>query len=60
MSAEAVTHLRQMRQMQQALTLTDDELAALSEVADLLGALVDKLCDLARLGGPTRESRASS
>jgi len=55
-----VTHLRQMRQMQQALTLTDDELAALSEVADLLGALVDKLCDLARLGGPTRESRASS
>ena len=53
MNAETVTHLRQMTQMQQTLTLTDDELAALSEGADLLQALVDKLRDVHTPGGPT-------
>ena len=52
-NAEAVTHLRQMTQMQQVLTLTDDELAAVTEGAELLQALVDKLKDVPTPGGPT-------
>jgi integrase len=52
-NAEAITHLRQMTKMQQTLTLTDDELVALSEGADLLQALVDKLRDVPTPGGPT-------
>ncbi len=50
-NTEAVVDLRQMTRMQQALTLTDDELAALTEGADLLQALVDKLEDV-----PTRRA----
>ncbi len=46
--------------MQQALTLTDDELAAVTEGAELLQALVDKLTDVSTPGGadagPTRKS----
>jgi hypothetical protein len=41
-----------MTQMQQALTLTDDELAAVTEGAELLQALVDKLIDVPTPGGP--------
>jgi hypothetical protein len=42
-----------MTQMQQVLTLTDDELAAVTEGAELLQALVDKLKDVPTPGGPT-------
>jgi hypothetical protein len=35
-NAEAVAHLRRMSRMQQTLTLTDDELAAVTEGAELL------------------------
>jgi integrase len=52
-NAEAVAHLRHMTRMQQTLTLTADELAALSEGADLLQALVDKLRDVPTPGGST-------
>jgi hypothetical protein len=52
-NAEAVTHLRQMAQMQQVLTLTDDELAAVTDGAEMLQALVDKLKDVPTPGGPT-------
>ena len=50
-NTEALVHLQQMTRMQQALTLTNDELAALTEGADLLQALVDKLEDV-----PTRRA----
>ena len=52
-NAEGAAHLRNMTQMQQALTLTDDELAAVTEGAELLQALVDKLIDVPTPGGPT-------
>jgi hypothetical protein len=39
--------------MQQVLTLTDDELAAVAEGAELLKALVDRLKDIPTPGGPT-------
>ena len=39
--------------MQQSLTLTEDELAALTEGADVLQALVDRLKDVPTPGGPT-------
>ena len=51
--AEGAAHLRNMTQMQQALTLTDDELAAVTEGAELLQALVEKLTDVPTPGGPT-------
>jgi hypothetical protein len=51
--AEAVAHLKQMTRMQQALTLTDDELAAVTEGAELLQALVDRLKDVPTPGGAT-------
>ena len=52
-NAEAVAHLQQMTRMQQSLTLTEDELAALTEGADVLQALVDRLKDVPTPGGPT-------
>ena len=39
--------------MQQTLTLTDDELSAVTEGAQLLEFLVDKLRDVPTPGGPT-------
>src|SRR6266849_3598019 len=56
-NAEGAAHLRNMTQMQQALTLTDDELAAVTEGAELLQALVDKLKDVPTPGGPTPHER---
>ena len=52
-NAEGVAHLKQMTRMQQILTLTDDELAAVTEGAELLQALIDRLKDVATPGGPT-------
>ncbi len=52
-NAEGAARLRNMTQMQQALTLTDDELAAVMEGAELLQALVDKLIDVPTSGGLT-------
>jgi hypothetical protein len=52
-NAEAVAHLNQMTRMQQTLKLTDDELAAVTEGAELLQALVDRLKDVPTPGGPT-------
>jgi hypothetical protein len=57
---EAVVHLRQMTRMQQALTLTDDELAAVTEGAELLQSLVDKLTDVPTPGGPTPRQLGNS
>src|SRR6266851_1762675 len=56
-NTEGAAHLRKMTRMQQALTLTDDELAAVTEGADLLQALVDKLKDVPTPGGPTPHER---
>jgi hypothetical protein len=42
-----------MTRMQQILTLTDDELAAVTEGAELLQALIDRLKDVPTPGGPT-------
>lgn len=52
-NAEAVAHLNQMTRMQQTLKLTDNELAAVTEGAELLQALVDRLKDVPTPGGPT-------
>lgn len=52
-NAEGVVHLTEMTRMQQVLTLTDDELAAVTEGAELLQSLVDKLKDVPTPGGPT-------
>ena len=44
-----------MPSMQQVLTLTDDELTAVTEGAELLQALVDRLKDVPTPGGPTKQ-----
>ena len=49
-----------MTRMQQALTLTDDELAAVTEGAELLQSLVDKLTDVPTPGGPTPRQLGNS
>ena len=59
-NSEAVVHLRQMTRMQQALTLTDDELAAVTEGAELLQSLVVKLTDVPTPGGPTPRQLGNS
>ena len=52
-NAEGATRLRQMTRMQQALTLTDDEVAAVTEGAELLQSLVDRLKAVPTPGGQT-------
>jgi hypothetical protein len=52
-NAEGASQLKQMTRMQQILRLTDDELAAVAEGAELLQSLVDKLKDVPTPGGPT-------
>jgi len=52
-NAEGVAHLTQMTRMQKVLTLTDDELAAVTEGAELLRALVERLKDVPTPAGPT-------
>lgn len=42
-----------MTRVQQVLTLTDDELAAVTEGAELRQALVERLKDAATPAGPT-------
>jgi hypothetical protein len=52
-NAEGATRLRQITRMQQALTLTEDEVAAVTEGAELLQSLVDRLKDVPRPSGQT-------
>jgi len=52
-NAEGAAQLTQMTRMQQAFRLTDDELAAVTEGAELLQSLVDRLKDVPTPGGPT-------
>jgi len=47
------TRLRQMTRMQQALTLTDDEVAAETEGAEIVQSLVDRLKDVPTPSGQT-------
>jgi hypothetical protein len=52
-NVEGAAYLTQMTRMQKALTLTDDELAAVTEGAELLRALVERLKDVPTPAGPT-------
>jgi hypothetical protein len=52
-NVEGAARLHQMTRMQQTLSLTDDELAAVTEGAELLQALVDRLKDVPTPAGPT-------
>ena len=59
-NTEGVAHLRQMTRMQQILTLTDEELAAVTEGAELLQALVERLRDVPTPAGPAPRELDSS
>jgi hypothetical protein len=52
-NAEGVANLTAMTRMQQALTLTDDELATVTDGVELLQALVDRLKDVPTPAGAT-------